>query len=203
MKFIIICFSLFLKLTCIDLHAVSYTPMGEYSEEIISALEVLPPYIKADNVSRLNLQNKPFLFASDDYIFDYKVAKEVIDKIVKYFPNLTILDLSINRLPENALPSFLPLLEKEKFQFLDIRINAGANSLGGIYILSEAINNAQPRIEREQEIKIFTKIIWLSEDFMDRVQIPEIYKNSHRQYYHLLKEGSILPTFLDDWSLPS
>lgn len=174
----------------------SYSPSGLYAEDVIGEISQSNTRYKSEAVKTLNLQNKPLAFASEQYIFDYGLAGQVVGAVVQKFPNLEVLDLSLNRLPENALPSFLPLLEKESFKFLDVRINSGANSLAGLQYLADSLTDNN--ISREMQVPILRKIIWLSEDFLERVNIPQIYKDAHRDYYTRLAETSSTA-----WTLPS
>lgn len=183
------------SITCAA-HATSFTPRGEYAEGITEELSSVHTRFNPESITKLNLQNKPLAFASKQYIFDYELADKLIDQF-GILPNLEVLDLSLNRLPTNALPYFLPLLRKPHFKFLDVRINSGANSLEGLRELSEEIHRIVPPISIEQERLILQKIIWLSEDFLDRVNIPEIYKESHREYFR-----KALSPSSSTWTLP-
>ncbi len=179
-------------------HATSFTPRGMYAEDIIKEISELGSHYVPDSITTLNLQDKPLAFASEQYIFDYAIAESVINKIVEVLPNLEVLDLSLNRLSQNALPSFLILLSNPKFKFLDVRINSGANTLNGLKALAETIEHAQPAISREKECIMLQKIIWLSEDYIPRVNVPEIYKEAHRTYYK-----SLADTSSGGWTLPT
>ena len=179
-------------------HATSFTPRGIYAEDIIGEISQLSTHYVPESITTLNLQDKPLAFASEQYIFDYTIAESVINKIVEVLPNLEVLDLSLNRLPQNALPSFLTLLSNPKFKFLDVRINSGANTLNGLQALAETIEHAQPAISLENKCIMLQKIIWLSEDYIPRVNVPEIYKESHRAYYK-----SLADTSSGGWTLPT
>lgn len=191
-------FLLVVSTLCCYIHASSFTPRGVYPEDIIDELSHLDTHYVPGSITTLNLQDKPLAFASEQYIFDYAIAENIISKIIEVLPNLEVLDLSLNRLPQNALPSFLPLLTKPSFKFLDVRINSGANTLNGLKGLAETIERAQPAISRAEECVILQKIIWLSEDYIPRVNVPEMYKEAHREYYKRLVEA--LP---GEWTLPT
>lgn len=178
--------------------ATSFTPQGVYAEDIISELSQLNTRYVPESITTLNLQDKPLAFASEQYVFDYAIAESVVNTIIEILPNLEVLDLSLNRLPQNALPSFLTLLSKPKFKFLDVRINSGANTLNGLKALAETIERTQPAISHEEECAMLQKIIWLSEDYIPRVNVPEVYKEAHRAYY-----TKLVDTSSGGWTLPT
>ncbi len=184
--------------TVCSVYATSFIPRGIYAEDIINEISHLSTHYVPDRITTLNLQNKPLVFASDQYIFDYAIAENVITTIMENLPNLEVLDLSLNRLPQNALPSFLTLLSKPHFKFLDVRINSGANTIDGLKALAETIEQMEPAISRVEECAILRKIIWLSEDYVPHVNIPEMYKESHRAYYK-----SLTTTASGGWTLPT
>lgn len=202
-KIINMCVYAILLISCHDLAAATYSPKGIYSEDIIKDLNHLNPLIQQSNVEILNIQNKPLIFASNEYIFDYAIAGQIIEKIQNVFPELKILNLSLNRLPENSLPSFLPLLKKSEFLFLDVRINSGADSLMGLKALSEALDFENPTLEVAQKRDILKKIIWLPKDYLQDVHIPEVYKLAHFEYYDYIKKQSCDVNSTNGWELPS
>lgn len=111
----------------------SYTPAGMYPEEITRQIGEAAGNIR---INLINLKNKPLCFASEDTIFDPAKAETFIEALPS---SVKILDLSLNRLPETTLPSFIPLLQREDFNWLDITTNSGADSMEGIRNLTTAM----------------------------------------------------------------
>ena len=155
----------------------SYTPRGMYPEDIAAEMNGV-----RENVIRINLKNKPLCFASDDKIFDSEKATEILGVLPD---TVQILDLSLNRLPEDALPSFINLLRRTRFEWLDITTNSGADSLQGLRNLTTAMGEKGISVEDQREL--LKKIIWVNKSHLDysieRGILPTIYGDTHRQYY--------------------
>lgn len=134
-------------------------------------------------------------------LFSEEKAAIFTNLLVSRFTQLTILDLSLNRLPESALYFFLPLLTSENFKYLDVHINSGADSLNAIRILAERIgfdNEAGTNVlTTEKQKEIFKKIIWLPEESLcSPPPIPSCYVEAHKSYYEQRRQ-------ISSWELPS
>jgi len=158
-------------------NAATFTPVDETFGEIMGEL---PP--KDTPLKAINLQNKPLAFSGEGVVFHEPFAGEFVETVRQRFgETIQILDLSFNRLPEIALPSFLPLLRLAQFRFLDVTTNSGADSLEAMRHLDAAMTYAGI----VDKAPIFEKIIWLREGWIDGAgaSLPERYKAKHREYY--------------------
>jgi hypothetical protein len=161
---------------------VSITPTSSYAEELMSEIG----RVCTSNTKRINLQNNPLIFASKKQLFDQELATKLIKELGEKAPNLEILDLSLNQLPENALISFAGLLKNQKFRYLDVTINRGADSMDGIKLLAETLGE-DGRTPAEDRVNILKKVIWLPETFLKgqiQDQIPDVYIKAHEAYYN-------------------
>lgn len=166
----------------------SYTPAGMYPDEIIGHID------EAAGKIRVNLQNKPLCFASEDKIFDPTKVQPFISALPD---SVKILDLSLNRLPETALPSFIPLLQKETFDWLDITTNSGADSMEGIRNLTAAMSG----LDNSLKIKYLGKVIWVRKEHLktadERCILVQPFLSFHQRYY---AEKEALDASSDLWS---
>lgn len=167
----------------------SYTPAGMYPDEIIRHIG------EAAGKTRVNLQNKPLCLASEDTIFDPTKVETFISALPD---SVKILDLSLNRLPETALPSFIPLLQRETFDWLDITTNSGADSMEGIRNLTTAMSG----LSTDLKIKYLGKVIWVRKEHVGSVAerriLVEPFVSHHQRYY---EEKERLDASSDVWSL--
>lgn len=142
----------------------------------------------APSITRVSLQGKNFLFSNpqEKILFD----ERVVANFAKSLPEtLQVLDLSLNRFPDKLLTAIFPLLQRENFRFLDVRMNAGADSIEAIRKLSSICS----------EPVILRKIIWVQEGSLDLVSfLPPTYKKAHEKYYSEEYDSSPLPR----WTLP-
>jgi hypothetical protein len=156
-------------------NAASFTPTSGASSltDIIGEMD-------EHSFEKINLQNKPLIFADAKVIFNPDMARDFVNHVVTYSGGvIKVLDLSLNRLPEHALPSFLPLLNLGQFEFLDVTTNSGADSLDGMKVL----NSEMEKEGVADRARIFEKIIWIPESWVEGAPIPERYKIKHREYY--------------------
>ena len=153
----------------------SFTPRGMYAGDIEGEIRNAPA-----GIVRVNLQNKPLCFASDNKIYDPVEVNRVLASLPA---SVQVLDLSLNRLPEEALPSFIPLLQKENFLWLDIVTNSGADSLEGIRNLTTAMGEASIG----DKIKCLGKVIWVREENLEgaaaHLFLVEPFVRLHKEYY--------------------
>lgn len=140
-------------------------------------------------VRLINLSNKPLLFSSEGKLIDEQKITSFITEVSDKYPKLEILDFSLNRLTEECLPYFLPLLLKDSFKYLDISINSGADSLEGMRLLSSRME--EKGIVQVDQVNIFKKIIWAPKSHIideegkirENVFLPKTYVDAHKDYY--------------------
>ncbi len=161
-------------------YATNFTPKGIYAEDVEKEIRGTRSFTK------LNLQNKPLLFASRDILFDPEEVSKVLTAILEK-QKVEIVDLSLNRLPEDALPNFIPLLEKPEFKYLDITTNSGADTLDGMRCLTEALSSAGKSLP--EQVSVLKKIIWVTKADLEAVfkqgLLPSCYAESHGEYYRM------------------
>lgn len=168
-----------------------YVPSSTRAHYLIKELKNIPD----DAYTAVSLEGCSFLFSNDEkgILFDMDIARDFSDKLPNW---VEILDLSENRFPESLLICMSSLLAREKFRFLDVRLNSGADSLGAIR--SFALHDPS----RFNTLNILRKIIWLQENFLDCIEtIPDAYKEAHREYFAIYKEPS-QSDHETQWSFP-
>ena len=163
-------------------------PSGDFAPQITEELSRSRLCIK-----RLNLQNKPLLFANKKSIFNHKIATTFI----KSLPDtLEILDLSENRFPQETLTTFSELITRGSFHFLDVRINSGADTIEALHQLNQLLLKGKLR----DPAAILAKVIWVPRDHLDALKevglLKERYYKAHQAYDQLFREE---PT---EWELP-
>lgn len=173
-----------------------FRPQSSYSDDLLKEVQ------RYHGFKYLDLSNNPLIFSSKSKIFEPSCAQSLVDLIKSNAPALEVLNLSLNRLPEESLISFVPLLAEKSFQYLDVTTNGGADSLEALNRLSTYLG-LQGMPEAAQ-INILRKIIWipesyLSEDVVSRIPnvVPDTYLKSHKNYYLSRKfssNGSLLPS---------
>ncbi len=164
-----------------------YYPKASRAAEVLEELSNQSP-----KAARISLQGKNLLFSSPSTkaMFDPTVVHEFALALPK---TLRVLDLSLNRFPAELLPSIYPLLQRPNFRFLDVRTNAGADSLEAMEQLANlhAKSRNLPAILR--------KVIWVQESYFEEASfLPQTYKKAHRSYY-LNEYESPEPS---QWKLP-
>jgi hypothetical protein len=154
-------------------------PHSTYAEQLVE--EVTQKATEDTHI--INLQNNPLIFASKQKIFEPLLAGSIVKAILSKCPHIEIVDLSLNRLPEEALGVFVELLIRKDFKYLDISVNSGANSLDGLRQLT-TILGAQG-VPLESQIAVLKKVIWVPEAALDSMNedLPDSYKAAHRAYY--------------------
>lgn len=168
-------------------NSATFIPSGNYPDEILAEMGT-------NRFQKINLQNKPLAFSSDGKLFDPEKASDFVSSVLGHSGDcIKILDLSLNRLPEDSLEFFLPLLRLPQFEFIDVTVNSGADSLDALGILSEKM------LPTEDKASLFEKIIWINERWLDGTgpasRLPERYKAKHRAYYEQkgMSRGFTLP----------
>lgn len=154
-------------------------PHSTYAEQLLEEVAE-----KATNDTHiLNLQNNPLIFASKQRIFEPTLAKSIVEAILAKCPHIEVIDLSLNRLPEEALGAFVDLLVAEHFKYLDISVNSGANSLDAIRQLTSILGARGLPLDRQ--IAVLKKVIWVPEAALDSMDesLPAPYKEAHKAYY--------------------
>jgi len=163
-----------------------FRPAADFAKQVSEELHASsrPP-------TRISLQNKPLLFATQESIFDSRIAHTFLEGLPG---ELEILDLSMNRLPAEALPAMADLLRRSAFRFLDVRINSGADSMDAIRQLAEKLSG-------EEDIPlILAKVIWVDLGAIESLKktgfLKERYYQAHRSYYGLFRE------YGEQWEMP-
>jgi len=157
--------------------ASTFTPNANYPDDILQEMG-------ENSFQKINLQNKPLAFCNDGKLFEPKKVEEFVSRILNYSKDLKVLDLSLNRLPEDSLICFLPLLRNTNFDFLNVTTNSGADTLDGMRALSSQISS----LSRTDQIAIFKKIIWVPFESVDTASfLPDPYKAAHHDYYKRYK----------------
>lgn len=154
-------------------------PHSTYAEQLLEEVAE-----KATNDTHIiNLQNNPLIFASKQKIFEPSLAKSIVEAILTKCPQIEIIDLSLNRLPEEALEVFVDLLVAVHFKYLDISVNSGANSLDAIRQLTSILGARGLPLDRQ--IAVLKKVIWVPEAALDSMNesLPAPYKEAHKAYY--------------------
>lgn len=138
-------------------------------------------------VTRLNL--------SKNYIGDNGIPA-IVNFVKNNMPNLKVLDLSFNRISENGIKPFAPLLINDEFKYLNIVGTGGASSIDGIRNLITELESNTPlsrgTYEHNQEISSYiSKVIWLPEGWLDgentKKNVPQSHIKSHKRYYKQYK----------------
>jgi len=172
-----------------------FKPKSMYVEEVV---EEMGQYKLKEAEKSLNLQDKPLLFAAEDQLFEATEVKKLLSALERW-PNLENLDLSLNRLPTEALPCFVGLLEKSNFKYLDVTVNSGADSVEGVRAVSEVLGGEKD-MRRSEQVPILKKIIWVQESFLETAKergiLSQAYYDAHKAYYDSKKICS------QDWSFP-
>jgi hypothetical protein len=131
-------------------------------------------------------------------VFDTSQAEEVISTIIKYAPNLEILNLSFNQLPENSLSFFINLLKNPQFKYLDVQGNPGAGSMDALRLLTTKLGEEGIKIGEQAEL--LKKVIWIPEAQLGKIaSLPKEYLDAHSVYYNNKKEFSVDK----EWTIPT
>ncbi len=164
-----------------------YYPKSGYAAGVIQELQTQCP-----EAVRVSLQGKNLLFSnqSTKALFDEAIVGEFAKNLPK---TLRVLDLSINRFPAELLPAIYPLLQRPNFRFLDVRMNAGANS-------AEAMRKLASAHPKKHDLPhVLRKVIWVEESYLEGdLFLPTSYKEAHRKYYR----NEYTPDDLPAWKLP-
>lgn len=168
-----------------------FKPLGDYAKEVSKEIS------RASRpVTKLNLQGKPFLFASKESIFDKKIATAFVQSLPK---EIKIVDLSMNRLPQRALVTFSPLLERDVFQFLDVRMNSGANSKEALHDLYQVLSDKD--LDKKTIAEILAKVIWIPSESLEYEKSRGILKD--RYYVAHQTYDSVFCKKNRTWELPA
>jgi hypothetical protein len=168
-----------------------YVPRSARAESVIRELRELTDI----SHKAVSLKGCSFLFSDDSkgILFDIDTARRFSDSLPAW---VEILDLSENRFPSDLLISMSSLLERDTFKFLDVRLNAGADSLNAIQAFTRYNQGSF------NKLSIVRKIIWLQEYSLDSIGVlPPTYKEAHREYFSLYRQS---PPCVQEqqWSFP-